>query len=72
MNGPRTKGEAELAWSAIKRGVTAEVNFETQCWRERELNARLEEAWKEFKAALDDDLILQPGAFHDSVLELAG
>jgi len=59
---PRTKDEAELAWSAVKRAVSARVNYEAQVWRERELNARLEEAWESFKLGLEDDRILSPSA----------
>jgi len=52
MNGPRTKDKTELAWNTIKRVITAKVNFEAQVWRERELNRRIDDAWKVFK----DDL----------------
>jgi len=63
MNGqPRKKGEAELSWSAIKRAVTARVNFEAQVWRERKLNEALNEAWEQFQEGLNDDIILGPGA----------
>jgi hypothetical protein len=60
MNGPRTKGDQELAWSAIKRAITVKVNYEAQVWRERRLNALLDEAWKQFKAGLDEGVILGP------------
>lgn len=49
MNGPRTKDATELAWSAIKRVIQAKVNYEAQVWRERELNRRIDEAWKVFQ-----------------------
>jgi hypothetical protein len=45
---PRAKTEVELHWSAIKRAITARVNYEAQVWRERELNARLTAAFSEF------------------------
>jgi len=61
MNGPRTKGEQELAWQAIKRAITAKVNYEAQEWRARQLNVQLDEAWKIFKDGLDRDVILGPG-----------
>lgn len=60
MNGPRTKEEAELAWSAVKRAITLEVNYEAQVWREKELNARVDQAWKLFKAAMDQGELLGP------------
>lgn len=61
MNGPRTKSEPELAWAAIKKAIQAQVNFEAQVWRERRLNAELDKAWRQFKEALDNDVILGPG-----------
>jgi hypothetical protein len=61
MNGPRTKGDQELAWQAIKRAITLKVNYEAQEWRARQLNVQLDEAWKIFKAALDNNVILGPG-----------
>jgi hypothetical protein len=61
VNGPRTKGDTELAWQAIKRAITAKVNYEAQEWRARQLNTQLDEAWKIFKASLDKDLLLGPG-----------
>ena len=54
---PRPKDEIELAWSAIKRAVTARVNFEAQVWRERQLQIRLAAAFVEFKAAVDAELL---------------
>jgi hypothetical protein len=61
VNGPRTKGDTELAWQAIKRAITAKVNYEAQEWRARQLNTQLDEAWKIFKASLDKDILLGPG-----------
>jgi hypothetical protein len=54
VNGPRTKDQTELAWSTIKRVITAKVNFEAQVWREKELNRRIDEAWKVFQADMKD------------------
>jgi hypothetical protein len=56
---PRPKGETELAWSAIKRAITARVNYEAQVWRERQLNIRVAAAWVEFKKAIDDNELPQ-------------
>lgn len=61
---PRTKDEAELKWSAIKRAVTARVNYESQVWRERELNARLRDAWEDFKTDLDNNELAEVSS-HD-------
>jgi hypothetical protein len=58
MQGPRTKEAEELEWSRIKRAITARVNYDAQCWREAELNSRLEKAWDEFKDALANGLLV--------------
>jgi hypothetical protein len=55
IGSPRTKGQSELEWSAIKRAIQARVNYEAQVWRERELNDKLDAAWQEFKDRLKDD-----------------
>ena len=66
MNGPRKKEPVELAWSAIKRAITARVNYDMQVEREHRLNDALDEAWKEFKTGLDQGQILGPS---DDALE---
>jgi len=50
---PREKDEAELAWSAIKRAITARVNYDAQVWRERQLNERLVAEFEKFKSRLN-------------------
>jgi len=50
---PREKDEAELAWSAIKRAITARVNYDAQVWRERQLNERLVAEFERFKNRLN-------------------
>lgn len=67
MNGPRRKSDDELQWDAIKRAVTARVNFEMQVLRARMLNDQIADAWDTFELNVQDGELV--GVDHETILE---
>lgn len=48
----RTKDEADLAWNALRRRITRELDLQVAEWRERALNDLLGKAFTEFAKSL--------------------
>ena len=47
----RQKDSTDLAWNAIRRRITRELDTEIQNWRERALNELLPAAWDAYEEA---------------------